>query len=261
MDRRSGSSVTIQEEGERPDRHPSPTSGRSGGVAVAAGAAYQIRRLIVRRGLGSGDKLPSERELTTILGVSRTSVRAALKELEGIGLLSISPARGAFVSGNTSAAIQASIRGWLEANRLSLPEIIECRRAIEPAAAESAAKRRTAEDLSLLQAQLDEMAAAIENDDPQRFGQADTRFHGGVANASGNRLFVAMLDSIAEAIRAYREAVVRLGAALLLRSLHDHTAVYDAIVAGDANGAREAMLHHIVGTALDFHVVAREELT
>lgn len=261
MDRQSGPGPRGDDGGERVDGRDAPGERRNGRFAVAADAAYQIRRLIVRRGLGPDDRLPSERQLAGILGISRTSVRAALKELEAIGLLVISPARGAFVSGNTSAGIQASIRGWLEANRLSLPEVIECRRAIEPAAAESAARRRAAEDLTLLRSQLDEMAAAIESDDPQRFSDADTLFHAGVAQASGNRLFVAMLDSIAEAIRIYREAAVRLGTGLLLRSLHDHTAVYDGIVAGDAGRARDAMLHHIVETAVDFHVVAREELT
>jgi GntR family transcriptional repressor for pyruvate dehydrogenase complex len=233
---------------------------RAGRSAVAQDAAYQIRRLIVSRGLAPGDRLPSERELTTILGVSRTSVRSALTELEAIGLLEISPARGAFVSSDGSAGIQISIRGWLEANRLSLPELIECRRAIESAAAELAAKRRDAADLEAMRALLDEMSAAIEYEDPQRFSEADTQFHGRIGAASNNRLFVAVLDSIAEAIRTYREATARLGTPLLVRSLRDHTAVYDAIVQSDGPAARDAMLHHIVETAIDFHVVAREEL-
>lgn len=235
-------------------------SGRMARVAVAEDAAYQIRRLIVRQELGPGSKLPSERELSTILNVSRTSIRSALKELEGTGLIEISPWRGAYVSAGGANGIQASIRGWLEANRLSLHELIECRRAIEPAAAELAAKRRSDDDLGFMREQLELMASAMETDNPAAFSEADSLFHGRIATASGNQLFGAVLDSIAWAIRSYREATARLGASLLLRSLRDHTAIYEAIATGDANAAREAMLGHIVDTAVDFHVVARAEI-
>jgi DNA-binding FadR family transcriptional regulator len=235
-------------------------SGRLARVAVAQDAAYRIRRLIVRQELGPGSKLPSERELSTILQVSRTSIRSALQELEGTGLVEVSPQRGAFVSSGGVGGIQASIRGWLEANRLSLHELIECRRAIEPAAAELAAKRRSDDDLAFMREQLEHMASAMETDNPDAFSEADSLFHGRIASASGNQLFGAVLDSIAWAIRSYREATARLGASLLLRSLRDHTAIYEAIASRDASAALEAMEGHIVETAVDFHLVARAEI-
>lgn len=86
------------------------------------------------------------------------------------------------------------------------------------------------------------------------------RFHGRVASASGDQLFVAMLDSIAGALRSCRDATARMGARPSLRSLHDHSVVVEAVTLGDGNAAREAMLRFIVETAVGFPIVARAEI-
>jgi len=229
-------------------------------VTVAAEAAYRVRRLIAERGLAPGDKIPSERDLALALGMSRTSVRAALAELQAIGILDISPRRGAFVSRDGAGGILTSIRGWFEANRLSLPEIVEFRRAIEPAAAAAAARHRDDADLAFLEAQLRSMTESAARNEPMAYGAADTAFHRRIATASRNRLFVVMMDSLAETLRIYREAALRLGVSMQLRALEDHRAIFDAIRRGDAEEAQQAMLRHIVDTLVDFRIIAREEI-
>ena len=229
-------------------------------VPIAVETAYRIRRLIAERGLRPGDKLPSERELTKMLGVSRTSVRSALKELEATGIAEISAARGTFVSMDGSKSIVTSIQGWFEANRLSLPELIEFRRALEPAVAAAAAQHRAESDLQLLSGQVEAMRRSVRSNDAPGFSRADNAFHRQIAVASNNRLFLIMADATGETLRLYREAAARLGPAMLRRSLQDHGAILDAIVRGEPDGARDAMLRHIVETVIDFHIVSREDL-
>jgi len=198
--------------------------------------------------------------LTIILGVSRTSVRAALKELQAIGLLDVSAARGSFISTNEHGGIALSIRGWLEANRLSLLELIEFRCTLEPAAAALAARRRDADDLAFLRTQLEIMATAVSDNDRSSYGDADTDFHNRIAGAGRNPLFIAMTESTREVLRVHLPATSRRGAAILARSLADHQAIYGAISAGDEDAAHCAALSHIIDTAVEYQVIAREAL-
>jgi GntR family transcriptional regulator, transcriptional repressor for pyruvate dehydrogenase complex len=229
-------------------------------VPVAVETALQIRRLIAERGLGPGDKLPSEREFTKILGVSRTSVRAALKELQATGIAETSAARGTYVSTDGSKSIATSIQSWFEANRLSLPELIEFRRALEPAVAAAAAQHRSEDDLRHLSEQIGSMRRSVKTNDSAMFSAADNAFHRQIAVASSNRLFLLMTDATGETLRLYRETAARLGPAMLRRSLQDHEAIFEAIARSDPGGARDAMVHHIVETVIDFRIVSREEI-
>lgn len=229
-------------------------------VPIAVEAAYLIRRMIAERKLAPGDRLPSERELTQLLGVSRTSVRAALQELQAIGILEVNATRGTFVAADGSRAIVASINGWFEANLISLPELIEFRRAIEPAIAATAARNRSDEDLRLLHEQIETMARATAANDAALYAKADSLFHRQIAAASQNNLFLLLTDAVGEITRTYREAAARLGPALLKRSLEDHLAVYEGLRQGDPDTAHQAMLRHIVETVIDFNIVSRDEL-
>jgi GntR family transcriptional repressor for pyruvate dehydrogenase complex len=229
-------------------------------VPIAAEAAYRIRRLIAERKLGQGDRLPSERELAQRLGVSRTSVRAALKELQATGIVDVSATRGTYVSANGSRAIVASMTGWFEANLVSLLELVEFRSAIEPAIASVAARHRSEEDLAQLRLHLSTMASAVAANDVGMYSGADTQFHQQIATASRNNLFLLMTAAVGEITRTYREVAARLGPAMLKRSYEDHVAIFSSLERGDPNTAHQAMLHHVVETVIDFDIVSREEL-
>ncbi|MGN9847034.1 FadR/GntR family transcriptional regulator [Nonomuraea sp. H19] len=228
---------------------------------VAEEAAYRLRRLIFERRMVPGDKLPSERELTEMLSVSRSSVRSAIKDLEAQGLVRVSARRGAFITARSSESMAASIRGWFETNRLPLPQLVQFRRAIEPAAASSAAVHRTEIQLARMRELLGEMNEAIIHRNAAAFTDADARFHEAIAASSGNLLFEVLLQALEQPLRMFRESVSRLGRPLLTRSYNDHLAIYEAINGGDEGAAAEAMLRHIVQTNVDFDIIARDEPT
>ena len=227
---------------------------------ITAAASYRIRRLIAEQDLRPGDRLPSERELAERLEVSRTSVRAALAELRAIGLLDVRSKSGVYVAADGNGAILTSMRAWFEDNQFHVSQLVEFREAIEPAAARAAARRRTPEDLHAMQTQLDMMGGAVRENDHLRFAEGDAEFHGLIASASKNPLFVVMTESLSAALRVYRGAAARLGVEMLRRSLADHKAVYDAIDTGEPDAAADAMVRHIVETAVDFRLLSRQEL-
>jgi DNA-binding FadR family transcriptional regulator len=177
-----------------------------------------------------------------------------------MGIAEISAARGTFVAKDGSRSIVSSFRSLFEANRLSLPELIEFRRAFEPAVAAAAAHHRSDADVQVLTELIETMRRSARANDPVVFSVADNAFHRQIAAASMNRLFLLMTDATGETLQVYRESAARLGPAMLRRSLQDHEAIAAAIGNRDPAEARAAMIHHIVETVIDFHIVSPEEI-
>ena len=193
--------------------------------------ADRLRRSIALGEVVPGERLPAERTLASNLGVSRLTVREALRVLQEEGALVTrrGPAGGAFVTERS--------RG-LEPARVI--EVFEYRLAVETTAAELAARRRSAEDL----ARLAECRRALrESADAGAFRRADSAFHLAVADASGNGMLrtsiedarAATFDSFdAQPFRVLRDATAR-----------GHDAVALAIEAGDGAAAAAAMAEHL----------------
>lgn len=193
--------------------------------------ADRLRRSIALGEVAPGERLPAERTLAANLGVSRLTVREALRVLQEEGALVTrrGPAGGAFVTERS--------RG-LEPARVI--EVFEYRLAVETTAAELAAGRRSANDL----ARLAECGRALrESADAGAFRRADSAFHLAVADASGNAMLrtsiedarAATFDSFdAQPFRVLRDATAR-----------GHDAVALAIEAGDGSAAAAAMAAHL----------------
>src|SRR6476659_4429636 len=138
---------------------PSPSDVRSLGPVAAIPAhelvLAQLRRSIHLGHFGAGDKLPPERELAKLLGVSRTTVREAVRVLEGEGLVEIR--RGS--AGGISVKPQSMGRTELRRRLREFEEIIEFRLALEPMSARLAAERRTKADIAALHKAFEWLAA------------------------------------------------------------------------------------------------------
>src|SRR4051794_26240322 len=120
---------------------------------VSGEIASQIVTAIVEGRLSSGDRLPSERELGEQFGVSRMTVRDALRVLEARGLISVKVGArgGAFVADATADRVAESMSTMLRLKRMSLSELAEARKIIEGAAAELAAQRADDDDIRRLE--------------------------------------------------------------------------------------------------------------
>lgn len=208
--------------------------------------AEAIHEMIRQRNLKPGDQLPSQRELSLALGVSRPSLREALSVLETLGLISIQAGRGVFVAEERSESAPAET--WRFGAHYSLREVFEIRRAIEGAAAFLAVAHMGPEDLDLLEEMSGEIETAAANRDVVRVAENDVRFHDLIFERCGNRLF---RDIYAEVRRFVVESqqVPMLERTRLTETAKEHRRLVDAFRAANADGARRAMEQHIRGAA------------
>jgi DNA-binding FadR family transcriptional regulator len=218
-------------------------------------AAYEVVTERIRRAIhiGSylpGDKLPPERTLAQQLGVSRTTVREAIRVLEGEGY--VVSRRGA--SGGIIVLDQAEneerIRPLLAEKLPEIEEGFDYRIAVEGAAARLAADRRTDEDLAILQQAYDVMHADRET---QRFRAGDNAFHLAIADAARNRFMRQAIENVRAMTWVPLDRVI----SQVFTSAHEHHAqILQAIEDGDPDAAERAAVAHIQRAQLDLHRVA-----
>jgi DNA-binding FadR family transcriptional regulator len=210
--------------------------------------AEQLRRQITLGLIQVGDKLPSERDLLQLFGVSRFTVQQALNLLETEGLVVARRGRGGgtFVIGAPrSAGGKRRLIARIRRERHVISEAVACRVEVEPAAAAQAARQRSAEDLTGLR-QL--MNLACDTSDDREFTNLDAQFHLAIVEASGNRFLREVVEqvrlAIADALLVLPETPLWQG-----KSLREHEVILQAIEAQDADAARRAMAAHVGHTA------------
>jgi GntR family transcriptional repressor for pyruvate dehydrogenase complex len=205
--------------------------------------AAQIQALVTDRALAPGEKLPSERELCALLGVSRTVVREAVRALVARGLLEVRAGGGTLVRAPDTALVAELMTIVLRAGGdVAFGHVHEVRRLLEVEIAGLAAERRNNDDLRALEAQLQAMAA--HEDLPQRWAAADVAFHDALARATHNPLYGVLLSSIVDMLLEVRLTGVGLPDTPQKAYQH-HQAIYRCIQAGDRAGARKAMQEHL----------------
>jgi DNA-binding FadR family transcriptional regulator len=122
------------------------------------GVAESIRDMIERRGLKAGERLPPERELTRILASSRTSVREALRTLDGLGVVEIRPGRGAYVRAGAARLRTAWWEEYLADYRDRVLDLLEVRELLDARAAALAARRASGDETAALRSVLEAQA-------------------------------------------------------------------------------------------------------
>lgn len=205
---------------------------------VRRSAADEVRAqlvgLIETGQLQVNDRLPSEAELSRRFGVSRPIVREALGRLQALGLTESRPGSGTFVASNVTKLT-------VSFGQYSAADLNEVRRCLEVPAARAAAERWTDSDIARLGsiAEQHEHAPTVEE-----AIKLDGQFHCAIASATGNLLFVRLLEDLQETLKEQTLAVSTLrnrgaGAA------REHRAILSAILERDAAGAAAAMNEHL----------------
>ncbi len=205
----------------------------------------QLERAIESGVFAPGSRLPPERELVEQFGVSRVSVREALRSLEALGLIRVVAGRGCFVRGDLVENRDQTVRHWLSSHAAELVDLLKVRAAIETLAAEEAAQRREPSSLAGLQeAHAAFVAAVDQNASPSELVEHDVRFHESLAAASGSPLIMELTHHLNSYLAEARQHTMappgRPG-----RSLREHGAVVAAVVAGDERAAGRAMRRHV----------------
>lgn len=210
----------------------------------------QVQEAIHSGRFRTGDKLPSERDLCQRFGVGRPTVREALRVLEALGVVDIRPGKtgGIFVAEQTGKGVGAALASLLHMVGATPEELGEFRASFEGETAAWAAQRAHPEEVERLQAFAAEAhaVAALEHGRWRDMVRLDIGFHQLVAQASRNRVRVAVMQGLLQALERTELTITSLAEPYLLGSTaKDLTAVADAIRDGDPECAREAMRSHV----------------
>ena len=212
--------------------------------------AGEIRRYIAREGLGPGDRLGTEHELAHEFGVSRPTLREALRLLAGSHLVRTSrgPGGGVFVASTQNEGIgrnlSESIAAMLETDSISLRELVEARIQMEVPLAGLAATNATAETIRELESSIADASELRDRPASDEFRLADARFHRAIARAAGNELLRAFTSWTLDVLQP--QLVARVGHTIEGDAiLRQHSQILRAIRRGQAGASERAMRRHL----------------
>jgi GntR family transcriptional repressor for pyruvate dehydrogenase complex len=213
-------------------------------VRAYEGIVEQVADRVLRGQLRPGERLPSEREMTAQFGVSRSTVREALRVLGSDGLVRSRPGdpNGPEVLAFSPVGLRKSITRLVHVDEIRLADLVQFRMLLEGSANLLAARLATDEELAGMGASLAAMEEALDRGH-QEFSRADVAFHDAVARASRSLLVQVCADVVREVVLgliSQKIAEAPDGRELMARSLRHHADVLEALRARD--GARAARL-------------------
>jgi DNA-binding FadR family transcriptional regulator len=214
-------------------------------MALTDEAIDKIKGMITSGELGPGDRLPKEADLAERLGLSRNSLREAVKALSMIRVLDVRQGDGTYVTSLAPDLLLDALSFVVDFHRDdTVLQFLEVRRILEPAATALATERMTAEDISALQAVLDQLGA-----DPtiEALVANDLQFHRQIAAGSGNAVLCSLIDGLSGPTTRARiwRGLTQQGAAE--RTREQHQAIVDAITARQPDLARSWATIHVAG--------------
>lgn len=226
---------------------------------ISDAAVEQIMGLIASGHIEVGDQLPSERELIKRLGVSRTSIREALRILEAQGVLEVQPGRGAFVisTGNETDFL-SPITNWLYVHKRDMLDIVEVREAIESKAVFLAAKNISPNQLEQMEVMVEQMVQYTAMGQVDELTATDRAFHRLFCEASGNNFLKTLADNIVEALAEPRYSILAVPRRATI-SLQEHRRILNALKARDPEAARKALVAHLQSVARAISSLPDEE--
>ena len=213
--------------------------------SLSKNIASQIEQAILEKKFPVGSKIPSENELCEQFGVSRTSIREAVKTLAARDLVEIKKGVGIFVKKITSDSISDGMKKFYE-HRLGADykfDLIHARQVLEPGIAYYAAISRGEEDLARMKFDIEQIESA--DHDAEQHAKYDVQFHLDLAQATQNPLLLLMIKPLHKMMPDIKSQIV-----MKVHDAHEigniwHRKIYEAVLNQDAEGAKEAMFKHL----------------
>lgn len=209
---------------------------------VGMQAVSAIKSLILRGDLRPGDTLPSERDLAVMLGISRPSLREAIRVLRAMNIIETRHGDRTYVSSLEPHLLAQPISFMLQVAPTSIGYLFEVRLLLEVNAATLAANRITPDQLAHVQ----ELVTASEGELARipEYVRIDHEIHTSIVEAAGNPILTGLYRSISELLL---ESRARTAGSLAIReqALHAHTDILDALSKGEGESAERAMRKHL----------------
>jgi len=205
--------------------------------------ADQLKKKIIAGEYSSGDKLPIESELCEAFGVSRITIREAMKKLNAMGLVEIMQGKGTFVKSVDLGVFMKPLFQLVEFSEVNIEAIYTAREYIEGGIASLAAKNRTEEDIADMKRCLDSLDYCGQQGDLEGTYRFDMEFHIALAKSAGNPILLAAMEAIQDiddaCVKRYDKYLVGYAS-----SREEHRNILSAVVQRDAQQAQEAMRLH-----------------
>ncbi|MFI6036542.1 FadR/GntR family transcriptional regulator [Streptomyces sp. NPDC051315] len=212
-------------------------------MAVTDEAIEKIKAMIVTGALRPGDRLPRESELAAGLGLSRNSLREAVRALALIRILDVRQGDGTYVTSLDPQLLLEALSFVVDFHRDdTVLEFLAVRRILEPAATAMAALRISEQELDALGAQLDELGA---EPSVEELVACDLEFHRGIVRSAGNTVLCSLLDGLSGPTTRARIWRGLTQEDAVARTLHEHRAILAALRDRDAEAARSWATVHI----------------
>lgn len=204
--------------------------------------ANRLLGLIGEQELRPGDKLPAERELARMMGVSRPVLREALRALAIMRVVDIRQGDGTYITSLEPEQLISHLDFVFPKDSVALLKLSEARRVVEIGNARLAAARISGDEIDALEGLVHALQGAL--DEPDRFSDLDIAFHTTVCDAAGNFLLSQFMNIINTLGKVSRE---RTGGIRKVRkaALRDHRAILTTMKAGDPDAAEQAMSRHL----------------
>jgi GntR family transcriptional repressor for pyruvate dehydrogenase complex len=214
-------------------------------MALTDEAIEKIKQMIISGRVRPGEKLPREADLAAELGLSRNSLREAVKALSLINVLDVRQGDGTYATSLAPSLLLEALSFIVDFHRDdTVLDFLEVRRILEPGATALAALRMSDDDKTKLGDILDSVAVDSPVED---FVAADLEFHKKIAIGSGNSVLASLVDNMSMPTARARIWRGMTEPRAQERTLAEHRAIYQAIVNGDPELARSWAIAHIAG--------------
>jgi DNA-binding FadR family transcriptional regulator len=214
-------------------------------MALTDEAILRIKEMILSGQLKPGDRLPSEATLADELGLSRNSLREAVRALSLMNVLDVRQGDGTYVTSLDPDLLLDALTFVVDFHRDdSILEFLRVRRILEPAAASMAALRMEEADIEVLGKIV---SSSFPDSPPEELLARDIEFHRHIGLGSGNSVLASLLEGLSAPTNRARMWRARTQTGAQERTVSEHRAIYDAIAAHEPDLAHSAMVVHVAG--------------
>jgi GntR family transcriptional repressor for pyruvate dehydrogenase complex len=216
---------------------------------ISDSAITQIKDFIIANKMRPGDKLPSERELSKKLQISRASTREAIRILEIMGLVHVQPGKGIFIDDLQGRRFK-EFSTWLKHNEQNIKEHFEVRMILESKVAKYAAQKADKEDIRRLEETHAQLVKCSKDNNIEEAIVCDGRFHRYLAAATKNETLHVLMKAITTKLATgWISSLYTPGR--LEKTTKEHGAILASVKKGDAAGAENSMTLHLANAVHD----------
>ena len=220
----------------------------------------QIRESILKGRLKPGDRLPSEHNLMNQFGVSRFTLREALLSLETMGFIEVRKGAGGgpVVKQVTMNVAREAISHFLHFQDVSIGDLSEVRKLVEPYLASQMADKLSDEDIEYLESLNEACSLTLDRGEEIIGGEQEIDFHIHLARATGNSVLIMIMDFVNKLL-AESKLSVKPGPEFSRRVIQAHQRIIDALKSRDGEAAAQAMYDHVAEVEEEMHKLSASQ--